>query len=139
MADRTITGGRVLVDLGALGHAERVVLARAPLVFKSIAGMVMAAGTAQSIWTPASGKKFRLMGWQISGSASCLLIFKVGASAGASVAFLRSAVQSTSVPNNSPPGMGDGVAPGVADDQLWIDVNSGTPTLNGFVFGIEES
>ena len=54
-----------IVDL-LLDAAGRLRLAFSPDTFKIIDAVAITAGTPATVWTPASGKKVRLLGWALS-------------------------------------------------------------------------
>jgi hypothetical protein len=86
-----------------------------------------------AVWTPASGKKYRLLGWMLSLSVAGEVIFKE--TTGGSE-FLRTPAMAAGAGLASPP-LGLGIPATAANDALAIDV-SASGTVNGFVFGTEE-
>lgn len=105
---------------------------RTPNVFKTVAAQAITAGTPFALWTPATGKKFRLMNYSLSLSVAGYLIFKDGSSV-----VLNSANQATAgAPNNSAP-MGNGILSTTANNILNLDV-SASGNVTGWVCGIEE-
>jgi hypothetical protein len=58
---------------------------RTPTVFKDVSAVAI--GTIATVWTPANGKKFRLMGGAISVSAAANVLFEDNAAAGANFVF----------------------------------------------------
>lgn len=104
---------------------------RIPVVFKTIAAQAITAGTALDLWTPTTGKKFRLMGFYLSSSAAAYLIFKDD-----STTILNSPAAAAAGILSSPP-MGNGILSATANNKLKLDV-SATSTVSGFVFGTEE-
>jgi hypothetical protein len=103
-------------------------------VFKDITATAITAGTPLSIWTPAGGKKFRLMGWSISADAACSLIFKYG---GTPTTMFRTEKLAANGISQSAPNLGNGSMPGAANDVLKLDVTANA-TVSGYVFGCEE-
>jgi hypothetical protein len=99
-----------------------------------IASTAITAGTPLTIWTPAAGKKFRLMGWQLSSSAATSLIFKYAAG---STLLFRSPTLTAAGVWDTPPGFGNGQMPGAANDVLKLDCVANS-TVAGFIFGCEE-
>lgn len=99
-------------------------------VFKTVASVAITAGTPVTVWTPAAGKKFRVLG------------FALGASVATAIILLDSAAEiarqlvpaATSAP--SPP-MGNGILSVLANNTLKLNVST-SATINGFVFGTEE-
>lgn len=101
-----------------------------PNVWKVVA-VAVTAGVAQTVWTPAAGKKFRLMGYSLSCTVATTMVLFDGATQ-----VLRTGAVLAGTSIVSPP-MGEGYASLAADNVLGIDVlNSGT--VQGFVCGIEE-
>jgi hypothetical protein len=99
-------------------------------VFKNIAAVAITAGTPATIWTPASGKKFRFMGFLLSTTVAGNFLFKDN-----TTEFLRApAIAGDFKP---PPPMGNGYLSSAADNPLKLDVTV-NGTVNGFVFGCEE-
>lgn len=99
-------------------------------VIKNIAGVAVTTSPA-SIWTPASGKRFRLLGFHVSLSVAGAVTFIDG-----STEILRTPSMAPGVGQASPP-LGDGVASNTVGNQLSIFVTA-PGTVNGYVFGIEE-
>lgn len=103
-------------------------------VFKDIAAVAIVAGTPQTIWTPAAGKRFRLMGFMLSSTTAAALIFKYAAAnttmwrtpvlAAAGVIIIEA--------------LGNGHMPGAVNDPLKLDATVST-TVSGAVWGIEEA
>lgn len=104
---------------------------RTPTVFKKIAGVAVAAGTPVSVWTPAAGKKFRLMGWALSLSVAGAVILDDNGSE-----IIRTPAMAAGVGLVSPP-MGNGLLSAAANNPLKIDVTAGG-NVHGYVFGTEE-
>ncbi|HEY7419699.1 MAG TPA: hypothetical protein VH593_31250 [Ktedonobacteraceae bacterium] len=103
-------------------------------VFKAISSQSITAGTPITAWDPAAGKKFVLLGWQLSTSAAAAFIFKYGS--GPST-LLRTAKYAAAAVSTDPPGYSDlAYAPNAADDNLLLDV-SATSTVEGYVWGYE--
>lgn len=108
-------------------------LMRVANVFKDFASTAITAGTPVAIWTPAAGKKFRLLGWALSLSVAGSIIFKYGA--GNTTMFRTPALAAAGV--HTSPALGNGSMPGAANDVLKVDVTA-TGSVAGFVFGVEE-
>ncbi len=105
---------------------------RTPSKFKLITAQAVTAGTPVAVWTPASGKKFRLMGGGVSLSVAGYVIFK-----DASTVIWQTPMLQAGVPYNIPENIGNGILSAAANNVLYIDV-SATGTVNGGVFGTEE-
>lgn len=103
-------------------------------VIKTVAAVAITAGTGATIWTPAAGKKFRLMGWSLSVSAGASLIFGdnlVG------TVILRTELQAAAGISQNPHGFGNGYLSAAANNVLKLDATA-TATVSGYVFGTEE-
>jgi hypothetical protein len=107
---------------------------RVPTTWKDISAVAITAGTPATIWTPAAGKKFRLMGWSISSSAAAALIFKYG---GSPTTMFRTELLAAAGISQSAPGFGNGIMPGAVNDALKLDVTANA-TVTGYCFGCEE-
>lgn len=95
----------------------------------SINATAITAATPADVWTPASGKKFVLLGWSLSCSVAAAIIFKDGATQ-----ILRTPKVAANTPTDSPP---DFEFPSAAKNNvLKIDV-SDNATVSGFLFGME--
>lgn len=104
---------------------------RIPNVFKSFAAQAITAGTPVAIWTPAAGKKFRLMGYDLALSVAGYIIFKDAAAVILDSELMAAAVGQASAP------MGNGILSAAANNALNLDV-SATGAVTGWVCGIEE-
>lgn len=104
---------------------------RQATVIKNIAAVAVTASTPATIWTPATGKKFRILGWQVSLSVAGEVIFK-----DATTEFMRTPAMLAGSGQASIP-LGNGYISSAANAVLAIDV-SASGTVNGFVIGIEE-
>lgn len=109
-------------------------LIRAQNVLKIISGVAYTAGTAQTIWTPTAGKKWRLMGYALSNSVSGAFKFIDGAGGSEK---LRTPSCTGTTPNVSPGTFGNGLISTTADNVLQLDVTA-SGTVHGYVFGVEE-
>jgi len=123
------------IQMGQTGTGV-VSVERVPNKILNVPGTAVTAGTAVSIWTPTSGKKFRLMGYHLSSTVASSLIFKDGTSSGSAVEFLRTPIQAVNTGTPSPP-LGNGFLSAAANNQLWLDVTA-SGTVHGFAIGIEE-
>ena len=102
--------------------------------FKMIDANAITAGTEETVWTPQSGSKIRLLGWCLSASAATAIEFQDSAASGTVIAqtpLLAAAGVHTS------PDLGDGIVLSAADGVLKLDV-PGNSTVSGMVWGIEE-
>lgn len=131
----TFSGQWSAVQMGQTGTGVTSV-ERVPNVVKNVAAVAVTAGTPVSIWTPATGKSFRLMGYHLSSTAAGSTIFKDGTSGGSAAEFMRTPIQAINTGTPSPP-LGNGYLSAAPNNQLWLDVTA-SGTLHGFVVGIEE-
>lgn len=105
---------------------------RTPNVFKTVS---LGAGTTETtIWTPTSGKKFRLMGMILTPGAATTLTFKDN-TAGTTIFITRG---TTDQPIIVPAGaLGNGIKSATANNVLTVTRGT-SATLDGVVFGVEE-
>ena len=102
--------------------------------FKMIDANAITAGTEETVWTPQSGSRIRLLGWNLSASAATALEFQDSSASGTVIAqtpLLAVAGVHTS------PDLGDGILLSAADGTLELDVTANA-TISGMVWGIEE-
>lgn len=120
--------GLVYAPSGGTAQWERL---RTPNVFKTIS---LGAGSSETtIWTPASGRKFRLMGLFLKvGSTAAILTFKDNT--GGTTIFICAA---TGNDNTGLVALGNGILSGAADRVLTV-TRSGSTALDGTVWGCEE-
>ena len=104
---------------------------RTPNVFKSIASTSVTAGSPVAGWTPASGKKFRLMGYALSLSVAGSVVLQ-----DATTEKIRTPLMPAGIGQPSP-AMGNGILSAAANNSLNLDVTA-TGTVSGFLFGTEE-
>jgi len=104
------------------------------VTFKVIDAVAVTAGIPVTVWTPASDKTVRLLGWTLSSSAGAALEFQDSGAPGTMIAQtpLLAAAGVHSLPD-----IGDGLALAAADNTLDLDVTA-TSTVSGMVFGVEE-
>ncbi len=93
----------------------------------NIAAVAITAATPSDTYTPASGKKFRLLGAFLSVSVGAAVIFKYGAG---HTEFLRTAVMAAGI--GVAASFGKGLAPGAVNDHLFLDVTA-SGTVNGYL------
>jgi hypothetical protein len=117
-----------------LDAAGRLQLAFSPDTFKVIDAVAITAGTPVTVWTPASGKSVRLLGWALSSSAAAALEFQDSAAVGTVIA--QSPLLAAAGIHDAPR-LGEGVVLAAADNTLELDVTASS-TVSGMVFGIEE-
>jgi len=113
--------------------ADRKMAYRAT-TFKMIDANAITAGTEETVWTPQSGSKIRLLGWCLSSSANAAIEFQDSAASGTVIA--QTPLLAAAGVHNSPD-LGDGIVLSAADGVLKLDV-TGNSTVSGMVWGIEE-
>jgi hypothetical protein len=105
---------------------------RTPVIFKTLNAVAIAAEA--TIWTPAAGKRFRLMGGLLSvGTAAANVVLKDN-TAGATIAILPKAPLDT--PFVLGP-MGNGIL-SAAINNLLTATGIATTTISGTIWGTEE-
>ena len=102
--------------------------------FKMIDANAITAGSEETVWTPQSGSKIRLLGWCLSSSAAAAIEFQDSSSSGTVIA--QTPLLAAAGIHNSPD-LGDGIVLSAADGVLKLDVTAGA-TVSGMVWGIEE-
>ena len=117
-----------------LDAAGRLKLAFTPDTFKMIDAVAITAGTPATVWTPASGKKVRLLGWFLSSSAAAALELQDSAAAGTVIA--QTPLLAAAGVHDAPH-LGEGLVLAAADNTLDLDVTANA-TVSGMVFGVEE-
>ncbi len=105
---------------------------RTPTVFKVLAEQAVTSGTPVSVWTPATGKKFRIMGYHLSLSVAGAVLIQDSTG----VTVLRMPRATNNNPTPSPP-MGNGYLSSAANNQVFLDVTA-TGAVSGVIFGTEE-
>lgn len=126
-ATTATVSGKLAGILAALQGGE-------PVIFKNIAAQAIVATVPFDLWTPASGKKYELLGWSLSTTVAGSIIFK-NKHVAAYTEFLRTPLLLASTPHDGPT-LQASDTPGVADDILALDVTI-SGTVSGFVFGRE--
>lgn len=101
-----------------------------PTVFKTV-NLTFAAAGEQTVWTPAPGKRVRLIGWVLSQTASGKITLKVGGAAvlGPMQVNVGVPLVATYLPKGLPPGPPDGA--------VTVQVD-GAKDVGGVVYGVEE-
>jgi hypothetical protein len=108
---------------------------RTPAVFKDLPSTAVTAGTGITVWTPAAGKKFRLMGFCLSASVAASIIF--GDNAVGTILFRTPALAAAGVIVVGADMLGNGKLSAAANNVLKLDVTA-TGNVAGFIFGTEE-
>jgi hypothetical protein len=105
---------------------------RTPVIFKNL--NLVSIATETTIWTPPSGRKFRLMGYMLtSGTVGGNVILKDN-TAGSTILTIPFGAAGASL---SSPTMGNGILSVTANNVLTA-TGTATQTLSGYVFGTEE-
>jgi hypothetical protein len=125
--------GQALAVHPALYNGATLDRQRTPNVFKPIAPTAVAAGTGITIWTPAAGKKVRLMGYCLSVTVAADVIF--GDNAVGTVIFRTGILAANNA--HEAPSLGNGVLSSAANNVLKLDV-SASGTVQGVCWGTEE-
>jgi hypothetical protein len=120
-----ISGAGSLLWDGAVTRRERT-----PNVFKPQSAVLITTET--TIWTPASGKKFRLMGYHLVCSVAGNIVLKDN-TAGTTILVIPSAAGD----GGTFVMLGNGILSAAANNVLTA-TGPATGTLSGFVFGTEE-
>lgn len=105
---------------------------RTPAVFKSLSAALVTAET--TIWTPAAGKKFRLMGYAIAQGTVTGAVTLRDNTAGPTILVIPQ--NTVGVASIAPP-LGNGILSAAANNVLTAQ-GASTETITGFVFGTEE-
>ena len=103
-------------------------------VLKPIAAVAVTAGTPVTVWTPAAGARYRLLGYAVSLSVAGSVILK-NKPAGAAVEVFRTPTLAAGTGMTDE--LGKGILPGAAGDLLQIDVTA-NGSVSGYVWGSEE-
>jgi hypothetical protein len=106
---------------------------RGPTVFIDVPSTAVVAGTGIVVWTPAAGKKFRLMGWALTLSVAGSIIFCDHVVA---TILFRTPALLAGTPLAGPP-LGNGRLSAAANNVLRLDVTA-SGNVSGVVFGVEE-
>lgn len=104
---------------------------RSPSKFVNVNATITSETT---IWTPAAGKKFRLMGFVLTQGVATGTVTLKDNTAGTTI--LTIPANTIGVVVASPP-MGNGILSGAANNVLTA-TGASTETITGFVFGTEE-
>lgn len=130
LADGTVIPTTSLIGAVQLVHnGATLEFRRTSKVFKTFD--LSASASEQTIWAPASGKKFRFMGIVITAGGAVKLTFR-DHTAGSTI-FLMTVAGNIPYPIS----FGNGIPSGVADRVLTIQA-SASVTLVGTVYGTEE-
>jgi len=103
---------------------------RTPTVFKDISAVTITGIT--TVWTPAGGKKFRLMGGSLSSTTAISILFEDNAGGNT---IIRTPKLLVDTPYTF--SLGNGILSGVADRVLKA-TGSGAGVITGYLYGTEE-
>ncbi|HZU75957.1 MAG TPA: hypothetical protein VFA70_04280 [Dehalococcoidia bacterium] len=102
-------------------------------MLKPLAATAVTAGTPVTLWTPATGKAYRILGYAVSLSVAGEVIFKNSHAGTATEVFRTPALAAgTGIAGT----LAAGFVPGAPNDLLQVDV-SASGTVNGYVYGTE--
>lgn len=105
--------------------------ARSPGKFVSVNAVSIATET--TVWTPASGRRFRLMGYQLSGTGAQNIVLKDN-TAGTTILVIPGI---TIGQLNFSPSLGNGILSAAANNVLTANAG-GTNAISGYFYGTEE-
>lgn len=106
-------------------------------VFKVITAQAVTAGSGFTAWDPASGKKFRLMGYCLSTTNAAALRFYEGLTTALTNELFKSPILAAAGTDRMDRIGGNGIKSSTVDMNLNIDT-SATTNLTGSVWGTEE-
>ena len=108
-----------------------------PFVFKPIKAVSITAATPVAVWTPATGKRFRLLGFCVLPTVANVGILFEDATGGGNE-FLRFPPTAAVSTNQAPVSLGlYGYLSTTVNNVLFLDVTI-TSTISGYVYGMEE-
>lgn len=107
-------------------------MAVGPLLTNEI-NAVVTAGTPATVWTPAAGKKFRLVGYAVSVSAAAGVLFKEGAG---NTQIFRTPTLAINTPHELDR-IAEGILSATVDNALKVDTTANA-TVTGSCWGYEE-
>jgi hypothetical protein len=99
-------------------------------IIKTVAAVSVTAGTPVTIWTPTTGKMFRLMGYVLGSSVAGGIILLDGAT---EILRVLGAANTSSIA----PDLGNGRLSTAINNPLRVNVTA-TGVISGYVYGIEE-
>jgi hypothetical protein len=101
-------------------------------VVKNVAAVAITAATPVTVWTPAAGKKWRVLGFALSTTVAGSIIFK-----DSGTERFRTPLLVANTPFACPPNMGNFLISAAANNTLQLDLTV-TGNVSGFIFGTEE-
>ena len=112
---------------------------RTPTTFLPFSAAVASVGTPVVVWTPASGRRFRLMGWAYTSGGTGAAVFKEASVAVSIGSLWTNPAGAANVVVNSPPGLVNGILAASRNNPLVVDSTVAGITYTGTVFGAEEA
>src|SRR5260221_427983 len=107
-----------------------------PYVFKPIKAVAITAASPVAVWTPAAGKRFRLLGFCLVPTVAASILFEDAT--GGTNEFLRFPLTAAVPTAQVPVSLGTyGYLSLVVGNALFLDVTA-TATISGYVYGTEE-
>jgi len=130
------SSGIAVVDqsgaIDTIFNGQNLTRARSPNKFINLNGVVITSET--TIWTPAAGRKFRLMGYVLTGGVAAGNIILKDGTGGSTILIVPNGAAGATIV--SPP-MGNGILSAAANNVLTA-TGASTETLSGYLFGTEE-
>ncbi len=96
----------------------------------------VAVDTIVTVWTPATGKKFRIQGGEISASAAISVLFEDNASGAGHYLFRTPKLVANTPYSFKLPGNG---IPSAAINNVLKATGSGAGAITGFLWGVEDT
>lgn len=119
------SGSQIIISSGEVSIPDLLI----PDTFKTLKGVAI--GSIATVWTPASGKKIRLIGGSISVSAAVSVLFEDN---GAGTDVWQTPVLTANTPYNFDLGNGKLLS---AIDNVLKATSSGAANITGTLYGIE--
>ena len=135
LAGDAVTATAPVVLLGvvdAAGDVAAMTQPRTPTTFVPLSAVDISSEA--TVWTPAGGKKFRLLGYVITQGTLTGDVILRDDTAGTTILVIPA--QTVGIAQVSPP-LGDGILSATADHVLTAEGES-TETISGYLFGVEE-
>src|SRR6266851_3337950 len=126
-------GANIVLENVALYNGATFDRQRTPNILKPQNGVAIAATPGTAIWTPAAGKKFRLMRVVLTSSVAGNLVF-TDASGGTVIAVIPVTAAGAGVPFD----LGNGYVSGTINNALFAFNSGGAATISGTLVGTEE-
>ena|SRR5438132_3739281 len=129
MSEPVVIGGKQF-DQHVLAYGDGSLML-VPNVFKQVNGVTIT--TAQTLWTPASGKRFRLMGYHLGITVAGGNVLLRDGAGGATIVTIPIVLAVGGFPMQ----LGNGILSGAANNVLEV-IGPATAVLSGMVWGREE-